>query len=175
MDATTKRRKQEELSTWQRNLATLQAQAANHGMSPPLELVNEIETAQRNIKRVQQEIDAGHEESAEQTAISLFELVLVLSRRLDDAHSIIGEIRQQLHDMQRVMRRRAPPSRAAWASRWTAYAIFAAIYTSLMIKEIRDVILANVLASALIIVLAVLLAGLLRLLSTLLQPGGQDD
>ena len=175
MDATTKRRKQEELSTWQRNLATLQAQAANHGMTPPLELVNEIETAQRNIKRVQQEIDAGHEESAEQTAISLFELVLVLSRRLDDAHGIIAEIRQQLHDMQRALRRTPTPSRAAWASRWTAYAIVAAIYTSFMIKEIRDVILANVLASALIIVLAVLLAGLLRLLSTLLQPWGNDD
>ena len=175
MDATTKRRKQEELSTWQRNLATLQAQAANHGMTPPIDLVNEIETAQRNIKRVQQELDAGQEESAEQTAISLFELVLVLSRRLDDAHAVIVELLKRLERIEAKLHRTPPPSRAAWASRWTAYAIFAVIYTGIMIPEIRDVILSNLLASALIIVLAVLLAGLLRLLSTLLQPGGQDD
>ena len=176
MDATAKRRKQEELDTWQRNLATLQAQAAMHGMSPPIELVNEIETAQRNIKRVQAELDAGHEESAEQTAISLFELVLVLSRRLDDAQAAIRDLLKRLDIAERRLSRAAiPPSRAAWASRWTAYAILAAIYTSLMIKEIRDVILSNMLASALIIALAVMLAGLLRLLSTLLQPGGNDD
>ena len=175
MDATTKRRKQEELATWQRNLATLQAQAANHGMSPPLELVNEIETAQRNIKRVQQEIDAGHEESAEQTAISLFELVLVLSRRLDDAHAAIAELLKRFDGIERALHRTAPPSRAAWASRWTAYAILAAIYSGFMVKEIRDVILSNLLASILIIILAAMLAGLLRLLSTLLQPGGSND
>lgn len=175
MDATAKRRKSEELDTWQRNLATLQAQAALHGMSPPIELVNEIETAQRNIKRVQSELDAGHEESAEQTAISLFELVLVLSRRLDDAYAIIKELLKRLDTIEAKIHRTAPPSRAAWASRWTAYAILAAIYSGFMVKEIRDVILANLLASVLIIVLAAGLAGLLILLSTLLQPGGSNN
>ena len=175
MDGSTRKRKQEELATWQRNLATLQGQAALHGMTPPIDLINEIETAQRNIKRVQAELDAGQEQSAEATAISLFELVLVLSRRLDDAHVLIAEVRQQLHNLQIHLRRPDPPSRAAIASRWTSYLILAALYTSLMIKEIRDVILSNLLASILIIVLFALLAVLLRLLSTLLQPGATND
>lgn len=173
MDGSTRKRKQEELATWQRNLATLQGQAALHGMTPPIDLLNEIETAQRNIKRVQAELDAGQEQSAEATAISLFELVLVLSRRLDDAHVLIAEVRQQLQNLQLHLRRPDPPSRAATVSRWTSYLILAALYTSLMIKEIRDVILDNLLASILIIVLFAMLAGLLRLLSTLLQPGGE--
>lgn len=175
LDGSTRKRKQEELATWQRNLATLQGQAALHGMTPPIDLLNEIETAQRNIKRVQAELDAGQEQSAEATAISLFELVLVLSRRLDDAHVLIAEINQKLRNLEHSLSRQAPPSRTATASRWTAYLILAVIYTGFVLKEIRDVILANFWASILIIVMAVILAGLLRLLSTLLQPGGSNN
>lgn len=159
MDAVTRKRKLEELETWKRNLALAQNQAALSGMSPPIALTNEIETAQRNVERIERELDAGTEASTEQSVISLFELLLILTRRVD-------EIRAQM----KTLRRTSNPTLAAKISRWTAFSIVGALYTSFMIKEIRDVIIANPLAAALIIVLFAILAGLLFLLSGLLKP-----
>lgn len=163
MDATTRKRKLNELHTWQNNLALLKGQVALHGMTPPIDLVNQIETAERNIQRVEDELDAGTETSAEQSLISMFELMLILSRRVD-------EIRAQL----KGLRRTTNPGRPSLISRWASIAIVGGLYTSFMIKEIRDVILANPLSAALIIVLFAILAGLLFLLSSLLHPPGEE-
>lgn len=171
MDLITKRRKEEELATWQRNLATLQSQAALYGMSPPLELVNEIETAGRNIRRIQQEMDAGQEQSTESTLTGILELVLLLTRRIDDQALRLSELSAQLSKISR----RASPTLAAQISRWASVAIVFALYTTLVIKEFRDVILGNILPSLFIIVLSVALALLLRLLANLMQPEGEHE
>ena len=174
LDALSRRRKEEELATWQRNLATLQGQAANHGTTPPIALVNEIETAQRNIKRIQDELDAGHEQSTEATVTGIIELQLIMTRRIDEQAIMMASIDKRL----RQIGRRTSPGLTAQISRLSSVVLLGLLYTAIVIKEFRDAILANVLAASVIIVLVLALAGLLRVLANLYQPlevGGDDQ
>lgn len=166
MDAVARRTKEAELDTWQRNLATLQGQAANYGMSPPLDLVNEIETAKRNVKRVQMELDAGQEQSAEATLMGILELTLSIKRQTDEHSGRLAGVERQLVSLHK----RANPNAYAQTSRIVSALIVFGLYTAAVIKEARDTILANLVSAAVIIALALALAILLRVLANLLQP-----
>ena len=166
MDAIARKTKEAELATWQQNMAVLQGQAAAHGMTPPVAIVNEIETAKRNIKRIQQELDDGAEQSTEAALTGILELTLSIKRQMDDHGGRLASVEQALT----VLHKRANPNTTAQLSRLAAILIVFALYTAGVIKEIRDAILANLLPSALIILLALVLALLLRVLANLLQP-----
>ena len=173
LDAQTRKTKEAELETWQRNLATLQAQAALHGMAPPVEIVNEIEAAKRNIGRVQNELDAGQAQSIDATLTGHLELLLSIKRQQDGQQVHMAGMEQRLAGMEQrlaAMHRRDNPSATATASRLGAIAILFAVYTALVIKELRDAMIANILPAVLIVVLALILAALLRVLANLLQP-----
>lgn len=166
MDTQARKTKQTELETWQRNLVTKEAQAAGYGMTPPVEVVNEIETARRNIARVKAELDAGQEQSTEATLTGILELSMANNRQLFQHESRLDDIDRRLARLDK----RANPNTTALISRWTAFAIVILVYTSFVIKEIRDAMLENLFSAALIVFLALVVALLLRLFANLMQP-----
>lgn len=166
MDAIARKTKEAELQTWQQNLAVHQAQAAQHGMAPPVSIINEIETAKRNIARIQHELDDGAEQSAEATLIGILELSLSTNRKMDGHDARLAAVERALATLEK----RAGMSPTAQASRWAAALIVFVLYTSAVIKESRDAILSNPLQSAIIVILALGLAVLLRVLANLLSP-----
>lgn len=171
MDAQTRRLKESELETWQRNLATLQAQAAGHGMTPPLEIVNEIETARRNIKRVTAEIDAGEAQSIDATLAGLLELLLSIKRQQDSQDARMARMEKRMDAWQRQI----APSPPATAARWASVLILVVTYTLLIAPEMREAISKNMLAALVIVLPAVGVAVLLRVLANYLGPIGVRD
>lgn len=166
MDAQTRRLKESELETWQRNLATLQAQAAGHGMTPPLETVNEIETARRNIKRVQAELDAGQEQSIDATLTGLLELLLSIKRQQDGQDARMARMEKRMDAWQRQI----APSTPATVARWASMLILIITYTLLIAPEMREAISKNLLAALVIVLPALAVAVLLRVLANYLRP-----
>jgi len=166
LDALARRTKEAELETWQRNLATLQAQSALHGMAPPIELVNEIETAKRNIKRVQSELDTGQEQSVEATQTGILELLLSIKRQQDSQAAQLANLERQM----RVLQQRVLPTPIAVSLRLLSVVIIALVYTALIVPELRVAISGNWLASVVIILPSLALAGLLRLFAQYWQP-----
>ena len=173
MDAIARRTKEAELETWQRNLATHQAQAAMHGMTPPIDLVNEIETDKRNIKRVQAELDAGQVQSVEATQTGILELLLSIKRQQDTQHSEIIDQGQRLAVMEqqlRILQSRARPSPVATGSRSASVLIAILIYTALIVPELRIAISSNLIAVAVLLVPSLALALFLWVFARYWQP-----
>ena len=166
MDATERRLKLDELATWQKNLAFLEAQAAKHGMTTPIDIVNEIDAADRNIRRVQNELDSGQLESTEVSLISILELVTRVSKRVEANTDSIYALER------RIFR---SSNKTAVAFTRIAYLLLGAIYTSFMIKEIRDAIFGLPAYSFPIVILVAILAALLFYMSTLFVHNRNDD
>ena len=173
MDAQTRHLKESELETWQRNLATFQAQAAGHGMAPPIDIVNQIEAAKRNIKRIQTELDAGQEQSVEATLTGILELLLSVKRQQDyqDAHAErqdkrMDALAKRLDALQRLL----TPSPPATAARWASVLILVVTYTLLIAPEMREAISENMVAALVIVLPAVGVAVLLRVLANYMNP-----
>lgn len=166
MDVQTRRLKESELETWQHNLAMFQAQAAGHGMAPPIDIINQIEAAKRNIKRIQSELDAGQEQSVEATLTGILELLLSVKRQQDyqDAHM------ERLDKRLNALQRQSAPSPPATAARWASLLILLVTYTLLIAPEMREAISKNWLAALVIVLPAVSVAVLLRVLSNYLRP-----
>lgn len=171
MDAQTRRLKESELETWQRNLTTLQGQAALHGMTPPLEIVNEIETARRNIKRVTAEIDAGEAQSIDATLAGLLELLLSIKRQQDSQDARMARMEKRMDAWQRQI----APSPPATAARWASVLILVVTYTLLIAPEMREAISKNMLAALVIVLPAVGVAVLLRVLANFMRPAEVSD
>lgn len=166
MDAQSRKTKLAELETWQRNLATKEAQAAGYGMTPPVDVVNEIETARRNIARVKAELDAGVEQSTEATLTGILELSTWNSQTLTRHGDRLDAMDRKLAKLDR----RANPTTTATVSRLASIIIVVVLYTSAVIKEIRDAMIGNLFSTALIVFFALLTALLLWLFSRIMQP-----
>lgn len=166
MNATERRLKIEELATWKKNLAYFQGQVSKFGMNPPIDIVNEIDVAERNIKRIHSELDEGHIESTESSMISIIELVTGISKRVESNT-------QDISRLERIVFRNV--ARGSVISRKIATVLVFVVYTSLLIKEVRDAIFRNLLYSLAIIFLIAALAALLYYMSTVLVNNRNDD
>lgn len=166
MDAQSRKTKLAELETWERNLVTKQAQAAYFGVSVPIEIVNEIETARRNIARVKAELDAGVEQSTEATLTGILELSTWNSQTLIRYGDRLDIIDRKLAKLDR----RASPTVTATLSRLASVIIVVVLYTAAVIKEIRDAMIENLFSTGLIVFFALLTALLLWLFSRIMQP-----
>ena len=177
MDAQLRRLKGEELTTWKRNVATLQTQIAGYGSAPPLALLNELETAQRRIKAIEAELDAGKIESVEDVHVGLLELILSAIKHTDengarlDKHE--SEIAANTNEIRRL-RLTLHPEAGRRILTYLSSASFLIVYTLTVIKEFRDFMLANVIQSAVIIILLLVVGVLFRALAVVMDGGGNE-
>ena len=171
MDAQTRRLKESELETWQRNLTTLQGQAALHGMTPPLDLINEIEEAKRNVKRVTAELDSGQAQSIDATLTGLLELLLSIKRQQDGQDARMARMEKRMDAWQRQI----APSAPATAARWASVLILLVTYTLLIAPEMREAISKNVVAALVIVLPTLAVAVLLRVLANFMRPAEVSD
>lgn len=173
MDAVTRNRKLEELNIWKGNLATAQQNAAQHGSTPPSSVANEIRVAEKNIKRIQDELDAGHEDSIEATALGLLELAISNSRRIEELNEKVGLIGKQVDLIFSIVR--APINRTALFTRRASWAIVIFLLLAITTTEVRNIVFDNLFASLFIIALLLALAFLLNAYSSVLRTGAKND
>lgn len=171
MDERLRHTKRQELKTWRINLARAEGKAAQQGATTRLETDNEIDTAKENIKRIEQELDAGAETSREETQIGIMQLLLGVVQRTEHNEDAIEQNRAALQEI----RTRIFVSPRQRALALLAVLMAASSYTLVVIKESRDFLLDNLFLGALIIFLMLTVAILLWSLSVLVQFGENNS
>ncbi len=180
MDENIKSLKLRELKIWQSNLATLESQAAAYGLTPPVELVNGIDAAKRNIARIQNDLDVLQHETPDLTAtnqnvhygatiVSILEMVLVLSQRNELQGKAFHEMTTKLNKID-ANTQSVFSVRASKVLAWVILGVaFLAVYTMYIMPETRPVLFDNVFIVLFVLFLAAVIALLLRQMSILMH------
>lgn len=125
----------EQLSLWQKNLATLQLEEAKAGGHPPVSTVNDIMEAKQRILALEAAIDQAAAGKESPTLVSDYNAVFRLFQRLDKR---VDELHNRVDAIDRIVN---PPVQVIVA-RIIATVLFVATLSFWLIFETRSFLLA---------------------------------